>query len=99
MQAVLIQTFVPNMTSAMYDETNAVIKSKLEGFEGFLGFHTAAVVDGGLQITEAWTTKAAYENWISTVVATKVPAEAISAMQTTVTPLHNLLLLPSLATA
>jgi heme-degrading monooxygenase HmoA len=99
MQAVLIQTFVPGMTSATYDQVNPALASKIEGVEGFLGFHSAAIVDGGLQITETWTTKAAYENWIATVVATKVPAEAVSAMQTTVTPLHDLLLVPSLATA
>ena len=87
------------MTSAQYDATNAAISAQLETFEGYLGFHAAAVVDGGLQITEAWTTEARYDAWISTVVATKVPAEAIAAMQTKYTPLHNVLLTKVLAHA
>src|SRR4051794_16945841 len=97
--SVLIQTFVPAMTSAQYDATTAELAPKLETYTGFLGFHTAAIVDGGIQITELWESSAAYDMWIKDVVATKVPAEAFAAMQTVVTPLHNVLAMPALALA
>jgi hypothetical protein len=90
--SVLIQTIVPGMTSAQYDESTTALLPMIETFDGYLGFHTAAVVDGGMQITELWTTSDAYKSWIQDVVATKVPAEAISAMKTTITPLHNVVL-------
>ncbi|MCW2950276.1 MAG: hypothetical protein JWN41_1289 [Thermoleophilia bacterium] len=89
--SVLVQTFIPGMTSAQYDATTEAIRTQLENFSGYLNFHSAAVVDGGLQITEAWATSDAYRMWIKDVVSTKVPAEAITAMQTKFTPLHNLI--------
>lgn len=90
--SVLIQTFVPGMTSAQYDEATSALTPLMEHFDGFLGFHTAAVVDGGLQITELWKTSEAHATWIKEVVSTKVPAPALSAMKTTVMPLHNVVL-------
>ncbi|MCW2922670.1 MAG: hypothetical protein JWM98_74 [Thermoleophilia bacterium] len=96
--SVLVQNFTP-MTSAQYDATSALLKPVLEGFEGYLGFHAAAVVDGGMQITELWTTSDAHKTWISDVVATKAPAEAIAAMKVTYTPLHDVVLAGSPVTA
>ena len=97
--AVLIQSYLAGMTSAQYDATNKTVAPQLDGFEGFLGLHAAAVVDGGMQITELWSNEAAYKNWISTVIAKHVPAEAVTAMQTTFQPLHNVVSTKALALA
>lgn len=96
--SVLVQNFAP-ITSAQYDATSVQVQPLLEGFEGFLGFHSAAVVDGGMQITELWTSTAAHKTWINEVIATKVPADAMSAMKVTYTPLHNVVLAGSPVTA
>ncbi|MCW2974036.1 MAG: hypothetical protein JWN72_2309 [Thermoleophilia bacterium] len=97
--SVLVQTFIPGMTSVQYDATTVALQPLLQSFEGFLGFHAAAVVDGGLQINETWVSSDRYRTWISEVVATKVPAEAVAAMQTTFTPLHNVVLSGTAVTA
>jgi len=94
--SVLVQIFVPGMTSAQYDATTVELKPLLEDCTGFLGLHTAAIVDGGLQITELWENTAAHKAWMQDVVATKVPAEMFGAMKTVVTPLHNVVTMPAL---
>lgn len=97
--SVLVQTFIPGMTSAQYDASSVALQPLLENYTGYLGLHLAAIVDGGMQVTELWETSAAHQTWLKDVVATKVPAEAFQAMKTVVTPLHNLVTMPVLANA
>lgn len=90
--SVLVQSFIPGMSSDDYDERSAKLLPMLRSFDGFLGLHAAAFVEGGLQITETWSDTERYRSWIEDVVATTIPAGAVSQMQTSFTPLYDLML-------
>ena len=77
--AVLMQAKVSGIDEAVYKQmTGGDFFDRLNGFEGYGGWHAAGPTDGGWQVFETWDSAEAHQKWFQTNIAPNMPPEMAS---------------------